>query len=432
MKIEDQLMQLNERSEYARDVLGRAPSWLLRWGSSVILAAVMCSLWMGWILKYPDIIPAQITLTTERPPVRVVAPRGGKLAIIADTSTPVAINAPVALIENTVSWPSLQALKQWLDRVDDLDAAGIEDIAPPGELQLGELHRAYAGFMQHFETYQFLLSQQPARKRQVALETEQARIRQLLLRQQSQLDTLAAERQLVESSVVRAQTLLERGIISAEMYDTKQAELLRAVKEEQRQREQIAATEVQLSQLDKQRLGVRLDHDELRLKERLLAESAYQTLVSEIGAWEHNYLLRAPIAGRISWSAYWSDHQHVRQGDEVFAIVPDEAQAVFGKVLMPMQNSGKVKSGQQVYIKLDAFPYQEFGIIEGEVRQIALLPDNQAYQIEVDLPRQLRTSFKKTLPFRQEMLGRADIVTEDLRLLERIYYQLASAFKNRG
>jgi hypothetical protein len=97
--------------------------------------------------------------------------------------------------------------------------------------------------------------------------------------------------------------------------------------------------------------------------------------------------------------------------------------AVIGRVTMPEQNSGKVKIGQRVYIRLDGFPFQEFGTIERRVKQIALVPRDGQYAIDVELPKQLTTNFRRTLDLRQEMQGSADIVTEDLRVIERVFHQ---------
>jgi len=49
--------------------------------------------------------------------------------------------------------------------------------------------------------------------------------------------------------------------------------------------------------------------------------------------------------------------------------------------------------------------------------------------IDVSLPNGLKTSYKKQIVFQQEMTGSADIVTEDLRLLERLLYQFRDVFK---
>jgi hypothetical protein len=98
---------------------------------------------------------------------------------------------------------------------------------------------------------------------------------------------------------------------------------------------------------------------------------------------------------------------------------------------MPVQNSGKVKIGQQVSIRLDNYPYQEFGMLAGVVQSISLVPRNASYAIEVQLPHDLRTSFNTRLDFKQEMQGSAEIITEELRLLERIFYQIRRVLKNQ-
>ena len=49
--------------------------------------------------------------------------------------------------------------------------------------------------------------------------------------------------------------------------------------------------------------------------------------------------------------------------------------------------------------------------------------------IDVSLPNGLTTSYNKQIVFQQEMSGTADIVTKDLRLLERLLYQFRDVFK---
>jgi mRNA-degrading endonuclease HigB of HigAB toxin-antitoxin module len=50
------------------------------------------------------------------------------------------------------------------------------------------------------------------------------------------------------------------------------------------------------------------------------------------------------------------------------------------------------------------------------------------YTINVSLPNGLKTSYNKDLDFKAEMQGQADIITKDLRLIERIFNQFAKLF----
>ena len=76
------------------------------------------------------------------------------------------------------------------------------------------------------------------------------------------------------------------------------------------------------------------------------------------------------------------------------------------------------------------YPDREFGIIKGVIKAISLTPDKDGnLLINVSLPKGLETSYKKQITFQQEMSGSVDIVTEDLRLIERLLYQFRDLFK---
>ena len=86
--------------------------------------------------------------------------------------------------------------------------------------------------------------------------------------------------------------------------------------------------------------------------------------------------------------------------------------------------------GQTVNIRLANYPDREFGMIKGSIRVISLTPDKEGnLLINVSLPQGLETSYKKQISFQQEMSGTADIITEDLRLIERLLYQFRDIFK---
>ena len=73
----------------------------------------------------------------------------------------------------------------------------------------------------------------------------------------------------------------------------------------------------------------------------------------------------------------------------------------------------------KVNVKLNGFPYMEFGILRGVVRTISAVPDGtQGYIVTVAFPDALRTSYKKELPLIHGMDGTAEIITKEMRLIE--------------
>jgi hypothetical protein len=125
-------------------------------------------------------------------------------------------------------------------------------------------------------------------------------------------------------------------------------------------------------------------------------------------------------------------NQVINSGDNAFSIIPSIAQGYIGKVKAVAQNSGKIAMGQKVNIRLVNFPDREYGTVEGKIKNMSLVPDKDGnLLIDVSLPKGLETTYRKKITFQQEMSGAADIVTEDLRLIERLLYQFRDFFNKR-
>ena len=87
--------------------------------------------------------------------------------------------------------------------------------------------------------------------------------------------------------------------------------------------------------------------------------------------------------------------------------------------------------GQRVNIRFDNFPYVEYGFLNGKVKNISLMPNNENYIVEVTLPQDMKTNNNIPLKFSQEMKGSAEIITEDLRLIQRFFNPIKSLMKHR-
>ena len=157
---------------------------------------------------------------------------------------------------------------------------------------------------------------------------------------------------------------------------------------------------------------------------------SFNQLKKAIRDWEHQYVLQSNIDGYVSYLNYWNTNQTVDQGDLVFTIIPRENSSFIAKLQAPAQNSGKIEIGQTVNIKIENYPDTEFGVINGTIANISLIPNKDGlYLIDVELPQKLITSYNKEIAFKQEMRGTAEIITEDLRLIERFFYQFKEVLK---
>lgn len=113
-------------------------------------------------------------------------------------------------------------------------------------------------------------------------------------------------------------------------------------------------------------------------------------------------------------------------------IAPASESPVIGKLKVPSSGFGKVAVGQEVKIRLSGFPYLEFGILRGTVVAIAPVPESTqeglVYTVDVVLPDGLLSTYRRELPFVQNMDGTAEIITEDLRLLQQLVQPIRALF----
>ena len=164
----------------------------------------------------------------------------------------------------------------------------------------------------------------------------------------------------------------------------------------------------------------------------------YYDLIDAIKKWERTYVFVSPIKGKVEFLNFIKDNDYIQSGEELFKIVPDKNQ-IIGQVNLPENGSGKVKIGQGVIIKLNNYPYNEYGSIKGKVARISLasnqqtLSDNQkkinSYLVDITLPYGLKTNYGVELNFHAESKGSAEIITEDRRLIERFFDNLRYKLK---
>jgi HlyD family secretion protein len=177
----------------------------------------------------------------------------------------------------------------------------------------------------------------------------------------------------------------------------------------------------------------KLDMQYLREKNSLLSglKTASGELLSAVENWEQLYLLVSPMDGTVTFNAFWKSQQFVNAGDKVLAIVSRNPGEIIGRIKCPASGSGKIKPGQRVNIKVQGYPYMEYGTLPGRVKTISLVSNENWYSLEAELPQGLKTGTGKTLDFTGELTGQAEIVTDDRSLFSRILSPLQYLMTNQ-
>lgn len=148
------------------------------------------------------------------------------------------------------------------------------------------------------------------------------------------------------------------------------------------------------------------------------------------------YELRSPINGRVS-SLQAKLGQYQGNNLPLLAIIPNDAKLQV-ELFVPTRAVGFLETGQKVRVRFDAFPYQRYGIFEGEVNTISrhvLLPSelpvplelNEAvYRVIVELAQQDVIAYGKHFPLQAGMSLEADIILDRQSLFEWILDPLFS------
>ena len=99
---EEVFKKVELRSEEVQELMGKIPIWILRWGITVLLGIVVVLLLGSYIFKYPDIVEAEITVSTQNPPSYVLAKATGRLLdLYVNNGAEVRQGQLLALIANT-------------------------------------------------------------------------------------------------------------------------------------------------------------------------------------------------------------------------------------------------------------------------------------------------------------------------------------------
>lgn len=413
---------LNDR-EQIQYLLGGPPTWMMRYGITVLAAFFTLLLTLAYLVRYPDVLECKIVLSTHNPPIRVPAPTGGRIErLMVRDGQPVRQGELLAVLENPASWEDVLRLERWL--------ADESQQKLPENLVLGSLQGAYSVFSQNWQDAEYFRTRQNAAARIAGIRQQIEQLEKIQENLRDQHAILVDEFAINTGERQRQQDLHREKVISDQAFEKSEALWLS-------QKRQIAAAEATMlqNQMQIQQLRQQIGDlsmtasDQMHEKGLQLAESREQ-LRSALAAWKQNYLVLAPIQGEVSFTISRSVHQSVAAGDELLAVIPDRQDQIVGRSTVAAASLGKIQPGARAVIYLDAWPVQQYGSLEGRLAGISALPQDAGYLVEVSLPDSLVTTYRKTIPFRQEMSGQVRIITEERRVLARIFDRLNDLLKN--
>ena len=421
MEIED----IELRSEPVKDILSHPPSWLIRWGSTIIFSTVILLLAVSFVVKYPDMIVAPVTLTTQQPPASLKAFASGNIShLFVEDGQSVAKEEVLAVIENTANfddWKQFDLVfAPFHQQLMKGDSAG--KLLLQKDLSLGAMEAAYTQFVGTHNAYHTFIETHFYNQKIAQIRQKIISQRQLSKGLSEQLAILHTDFGLSKKQFETDKSLFDKSVLTErELEQSEKAFLQQKLRLSDSKNAQINS-DIVINDLEAQILQLRQEYREEHTRYLEQLKQSSLSLEASIKNWKKTYLLISPMKGQVSFFKFWANHQSVNAGDEVMVILPMNAQ-IFGIAAVPQAGFGKIKVGQTVQIRLSSFPFEEFGSVTGKIASISNISRDNKFMVNISLENGLHTSYQKKLSFSQEMQGQAHIVTEDLRIIERIFYQ---------
>jgi multidrug efflux pump subunit AcrA (membrane-fusion protein) len=418
----------SSNSEAVKDIITAVPSWILRWGITLVFSILLMVILMSALIRYPDIIRTSLRVSSLNSPKEIIARQNGKLVkLLAEENSSVHKGAPLAFLESTANHNDVIRLKGLLislgKKIETGDLASLENQLPKN-LSLGELQSSYQDFYQDFiqfantEKGGFYLVQKQYLQNDLK---EIGKLQQQILKrkeiQQKELTNIKEEYE-------NYRILKNKDVISnSEFRQQENKYLAGKYPLEQTTSELINNNSTYLA---KQKELAALDNTILEQRAKFI--QSLQGMINATDQWLLNYVCTATVSGKVSYVGILQENQNVKNGQELFLINPGNS-SFFGEVQVPQYNMGKVHLGQKVLVKMKSYPFEEFGIIEGKISYITdVALKDSVFFAKVDFKPLPSNDKSKNISLKPGMLADAEIVTRDNSLLNRFFNSLFKKF----
>jgi len=410
---------LDLRSPEVDEIINFVPPSLIRWGLLTLFVIITGLFLATWFIEYPDILPAKVTITTSPPPSSIVARTSGNVFFYKKENDDVHKNEVIGYLQTNIPPSTIYELE---------DAVN----APSPDLNKGLAHTAgefevdYGAFLNASENLRIFNETRSYEQQIEQLEIQKATYLKLNKALQSQIKLSDQELALARQKYAVDSSLYAQKVTSQIDFNKEKSTWLQQQRMMNIAINSLLQNENQINQLGKQINDLEIQQIERRSQLDLTLRNSVRSLLAHIEKWKETYFLTAPIDGKVAIVGGLENGMFMNTGTSLITVIPVN-DSLIAKAALPIRNSGKVTVGQKVNIKLENYPFEPYGVIRGVVSAISLVPNDDKYYISIALPDKLKTSLGTKLVFKQQLSGTTEIITEDLKLVERFFQQLRAS-----
>lgn len=394
------------------EFLGRPPGLLSKIGIRVV-SAILCVVFLAsMLISYRDTIEAEIEVRPLKPPILVKTKRHGQISKISVVSGEFVFRGQqLAKFDNPANYDDLKAIKEAVAKNSLPEELGCKK-----PTSIGDLQEVYSQYLSAY--YQVNLIEQfyDTPINDLLQDTLRLSLGKGFPDAYERLQMAKNTNNLVGKNHSRMKTLFSKGVIS-------QAELEKSKLEYNRSLQTVSELNRDYV-TDAYRTNLEFNSKFMNL------QIASLKMLSEISLWEERNLLVSPIDGKVSFMDVRSPFQWVGEGEEMFGIVPVGDTPLIGTIKVPISNSGNVRVGQKVIIKLYSFPFEEWGVLQGTIGEISASPKqvNEQYYPAHVLINAAEKNLILGMKERSALLGHCEIILEESTVFKKLFLSFKKEF----
>ncbi|WP_162427393.1 HlyD family secretion protein [Pontibacter pudoricolor] len=421
-----------EHSPEVQEIIGAVPGWLLRWGISLFFGVLLLILVFAGVIKSPDIVPARLRVDAEIRPQEVLARREGKLTrLFVKADQRVRKGDVLGFVESNADHDEVLSLSRLVDALQENMLEGNYAYAGSirfntrthyGEMQpaLQEFYLAYLQFLSYTPDGVF-------NKKEQAIRNEIHSLTLLAAQLAAQEQINQEEYSIAENEYSMHQKLAEANVISRQEFRQQESKFLNSRLPLHNTRSSLISNSISREQ--KLRELMEMEHETVQQRAAFLAQ--IQKFKSELDSWKKAYVLVSERDGKVVFHQGLRQNQWLQANRPVMYITDGQQDLQpFGELTLGQQSFGKIRVGQEVLIRLNAYPAQEFGLLRGRITYLSsVLHGDSAYTARVTLPQV--TTYNKAIHLQIGLVARAEVVTAEQSLLERVFDNTRDILVNR-
>ena len=418
------------RDPVNREIHNMRPGWWMSWGIVMLSLTVLLIIVSSYFIRYPDVIVAEARLLSSTPSTTIPVKRNSRIVtVIARDGEKVSANGYLFVLENNSDLQDVLKIRTIIDHFDlnhDLDTVFRSEA--DNKYKLGDIQESWDVLIKALFDHYEIVEKKKYDNEIEGLKKELA-IRKSLkynLRQVVDIDkniNSATKQNRMADSTLFSQTVISKG-----EYNNLSKSYYEDQKTQQLGRLNFEKSSLDVTQLQNNIVDLIRTNEERMMDLNIRIRVALNNLNIALATWEENYVIKSPISGKVSYLLPITENAHVVAGENLVTITTGVSDyRVMLKI--PFDGAGKIRSGQEVNIKLTDFPSSEYGVLIGKIERISAVADQDHYLGYVRLNSPNKTSYNKTIDIKENTSGVAEIITKNRSLLERVMEKLIILFK---